>query len=241
MFFQEYLILSSNILQQCPILSSKVLQEYLTLSSKILQEYTILSSNVLQEYPILPSNVLSRRSSGGVWNDSSSRVSGGGDDGDGGGDANGCGDGSGDNGGDVNGSIDGDGDGSGDSGSKGGCNNGNCNAITPQDADRFQQVFFAATGGVDGTVASESVMRFAGTILSRVRARPPVPGLTESLKAWGHLVVDWLYTKTQILRSRHGRWWYSGPRVLPERSAGTLLSRVRAPPPAPGLTQGLKA
>ncbi|GFO32559.1 hypothetical protein PoB_005906400 [Plakobranchus ocellatus] len=37
--------------------------------------------------------------------------------------------------------------------------------------------------GVGGTVASESALRSAGTLLSRVRAPPRRPGLTEGLKA----------------------------------------------------------
>ncbi|GFO04487.1 hypothetical protein PoB_003099200 [Plakobranchus ocellatus] len=41
----------------------------------------------------------------------------------------------------------------------------------------------ALPGGVGGTVASESALRSAGTLLSRVRAPPPGPGLTEGLKA----------------------------------------------------------
>ncbi|GFO22663.1 hypothetical protein PoB_004916800 [Plakobranchus ocellatus] len=42
------------------------------------------------------------------------------------------------------------------------------------------------TGGVGGTVASESALRSAGTILSRVRAPPPAPwpdGGPESLRS----------------------------------------------------------
>ncbi|GFO11026.1 hypothetical protein PoB_003753100 [Plakobranchus ocellatus] len=46
------------------------------------------------------------------------------------------------------------------------------------------------------TVASESALKSAGTLLSWVRAPPPSPGLTEGLKARDHLVMDRLYTKT---------------------------------------------
>ncbi|GFO49608.1 hypothetical protein PoB_007611300 [Plakobranchus ocellatus] len=48
--------------------------------------------------------------------------------------------------------------------------------------------------GVSGTVDSEFALKFAGTLLSRVRAPPPSPwpdGGPESLR--DHLVVDWLY------------------------------------------------
>ncbi|GFN79467.1 hypothetical protein PoB_000597300 [Plakobranchus ocellatus] len=38
-------------------------------------------------------------------------------------------------------------------------------------------------GGVGGTVASESALRSAATLLSRIRAPPPVTGLAEGLKA----------------------------------------------------------
>ncbi|GFO26835.1 hypothetical protein PoB_005334000 [Plakobranchus ocellatus] len=40
-----------------------------------------------------------------------------------------------------------------------------------------------SVGGVSGTLASESALRSAGTLLSRVRARHRFPGLTEGLKA----------------------------------------------------------
>ncbi|GFO20746.1 hypothetical protein PoB_004725100 [Plakobranchus ocellatus] len=49
--------------------------------------------------------------------------------------------------------------------------------------------------GVGGTVACESALRSAGTLLSRVRAPSSAPrpdGVPESK----NLVVDWLYTKT---------------------------------------------
>ncbi|GFO25139.1 hypothetical protein PoB_005164400 [Plakobranchus ocellatus] len=38
-------------------------------------------------------------------------------------------------------------------------------------------------GGVGGTVDSESALRSAGILLSRVLAQPPTPGPTEDLKA----------------------------------------------------------
>ncbi|GFN98791.1 hypothetical protein PoB_002529700 [Plakobranchus ocellatus] len=39
------------------------------------------------------------------------------------------------------------------------------------------------SAGIGGSVASESALRSAGTLLSRARAPPPAPWLTEGLKA----------------------------------------------------------
>ncbi|GFO47437.1 hypothetical protein PoB_007394200 [Plakobranchus ocellatus] len=52
-------------------------------------------------------------------------------------------------------------------------------------------------GGVSGTVDSESTLRSAAALLSRVRVRSPAPKPAEDLKARDHLVVAWIYTKTK--------------------------------------------
>ncbi|GFO05185.1 hypothetical protein PoB_003169000 [Plakobranchus ocellatus] len=49
----------------------------------------------------------------------------------------------------------------------------------------------AVGGDVGGTVANESALRSAGTLISRVQARHRRPSLTECKKAWDH-IVDWL-------------------------------------------------
>ncbi|GFO14063.1 hypothetical protein PoB_004056800 [Plakobranchus ocellatus] len=54
-------------------------------------------------------------------------------------------------------------------------------------------------GDVGSTVNCKPTLKFAEIFLSRVRARRRRPGLTEGLKAWNHLVVDWQYIKTKLI------------------------------------------
>ncbi|GFO42410.1 hypothetical protein PoB_006891500 [Plakobranchus ocellatus] len=58
--------------------------------------------------------------------------------------------------------------------------------LPPQRGSVATPVRASLGGGVSGTVASESALRSAGTLLSRVRAPPPAPwpdGGSESLRS----------------------------------------------------------
>ncbi|GFO03485.1 hypothetical protein PoB_002999000 [Plakobranchus ocellatus] len=59
--------------------------------------------------------------------------------------------------------------------------------------------FFFFFWGVRGTVACESALRSAGTLLSRAGAPPSVPRPDRGPKSPRSLVVDWLYTITNPL------------------------------------------
>ncbi|GFN98091.1 hypothetical protein PoB_002459700 [Plakobranchus ocellatus] len=104
--------------------------------------------------------------------------------------------------------------------------------------------FISLGGGVYGIVASESALRSAGTLLSRVRASPPAPrpdgGLSQLLIALKHLSPKFGWNSNLCTPNNHGDYAQAtegvGGAVDNEsalRSARALLLRVRVPPLAP--------